>query len=731
MTAKRLCSRSRCGVLLAGLLAIAACRFSGSRQAISFPKAPVVLISIDTLRSDHLPIYGYKDVETPAIQSLRNDAILFERAYSNVPLTLPAHASLFTGVSPTAHGVHDNLGYRLVAKVPTLAELLKASGYATGAAVSAVVLSGGSGLFRGFDLYEDSVEPTEAHEALSRVQRPGDESEALLLKWLDGSSSGPFFAFLHLYEPHAPYEPKEPFRSRFASPYDGEIATADGIVGHFLARLKEKGQYDRSLVILLSDHGESLGEHGEDEHGIFLYRSSLQVPLLVKLPGSGGRPPLAGSAVSKPVQLTDIFTTVGKTLEIPGFPAHEGAISLVDLANGFPSPDRLFVAETFFPRIHFGWSALSSSLDGTWHYIEAPKPELYQMPSDPGELNNRLLEKPDALRALKAELARHAARFDAPAAVDREEAKKLASLGYLSTGATSSAGALPDPKETIETVHALSVAVGDLHAGRPREAAVLFERLLKENPRMVDVWELYSGALLALGRADDALAARRRMVELSPGSTFALLSVANLCLEIGRADEAKKHAQLAKERGDPAADEVLARAFLMQNDLANAEAAAHAASRFGKTRRRGLLLLARVETLRGHPERGLKLIDEASASPSGTASASMMGMHRLRGDTLMRMNRPLDAEKEFLEEIRLYPQGVDARVELAVIYASLHKPDDVRRTLEALVTEVSTADAFRKAVKTLSVLGDRAGAEAMRRRGLSQFPGDSRLKTGS
>jgi choline-sulfatase len=732
MSRQRALSRFRLGILVAVAVALSGCGRGGASPAVAFPKAPVVLISVDTLRSDHLPVYGYKDVETPAISAFRKDAILFERAYSNVPLTLPAHTSIFTGLSPTIHGVHDNLGYRLDPKLPTLAELLKASGYATGAAVSAVVLSGGSGISRGFDFYEDSVEPTELHEALSRVQRPGDESEALLLRWIDASGSGPFFAFLHLYEPHTPYEPKEPFKSRFASPYDGEIATADAIVGHFLSQLRSKGLYDKSLIVFLSDHGESLGEHGEDEHGVFLYRASLQVPLLVKLPGAGGPPAFAGSTVRTPVQLTDVFTTIGKTLELSNFPAHEGSVSLTDLANGATVSGRRLVAETFFPRIHFGWSELSSSLDGTWHYIEAPRPELYEMTSDPGELKNRLLEKPDALRSLKVELERHPVRFGAPGPVDSEDAKKLASLGYLSTGASSTGGAPADPKDTVGTVRLLADAVGRLQSGRAAESIVLFERLLKENPRMFDVWELYSSALVGVGRFDDALAARRKMVELSPPeSTHALLSVANLCLEIGKPEEARKHALLAKERGDASADEVLARALLTLGDTAGAEAAARAASKSGKTRRRGLLILARIETLHGQPQKALALIDEAATDVSGKRMETAVGLHRLRGDVFARMDRPGEAEKEFLEEIRLFPRNVDVRVELAILYASQHRAPDVYRTLETLLTDVPTQEAYAKATKTLVVLGDKAGAEAMRRRGLSHFPGDARLKAAS
>ena len=222
------------------------------------------------------------------------------------------------------------------------------------------------------------------------------------------------------------------------------------------------------------------------------------------------------------------------------------------------------------------------------------------------------------------------------------------------------------------------------------------------------------------------------MIELSPPrSTQALLSIANLCLEIGKPAEAKKHALLARERGDPSADEVLARALLSLGDAAGAEAAARAASQSGKTRRRGLLILARIESLRGRHEKALALIEEASTDPSGKRVETAVGLHRLKGDVLARMDRPGEAEKEFSEEIRLFPRSVDVRVELAVLYASQQRAPDVYRTLETLVTEVPTLEAYAKATKTLRVLGDKEGAEKMRRRGLTRFPNDRMLKASS
>lgn len=719
--------------LSAGLLALAGCARPGGTARLVFPRAPVVLISVDTLRSDHLPLYGYKGVETPALSSLRADSILCERAYAPAPLTLPSHLSILTGALPAEHGVHDNLGYHLAAKTPTLAELLKAKGYRTGAAVSAIVLNGTSGVNRGFDFYEDSIEPTDYHEALGRVQRPGDESAALLAHWIEAPGEGPIFAFLHIYEPHAPYEPKEPFRSRYTSAYDGEIATADAIVGGFLSHLKSRGLYDGALIVFLSDHGEGLAEHGEDEHGVFLYREDLQVPLLVKLPGTGASSaPLAGSTVSAPVVLTDVFATIGAAVGLEGLPAREGAVSILELAAGRAAPKRTLLAETQFPRIHFGWSELSSLLDGRFHYIEAPRPEFFDLAKDPGERENLATSKPDALRAMRTELLKRRAPFEAPGEVSEEDTKKLASLGYLSTGATAGSGPLADPKDEIGTIRLLNDAMAKVATGHPDASLPVFEKLLHDNPRMFDVWELYSQALFDAGRPDEALTARKKTVELAPReATLPLLSVANLCLQIGKLEEARKHAELAQQRGDPTASEVIARVCLAEGKLNEAEAAARSVVGVGKVRRRALLTLARVASHRGDYAKALDLARQASLSPDGKPDAPLVGVHRLRGDVLARMDRPLEAEKEFQEEIRLFPKSVDVRIELAVVYASLQRPEDVRRTLEALVTEISSPDAYSKAVKTLTVIGDRAGAEAMRRRGLSRFPRDTRLKSAS
>ena len=713
--------------LLVLALSVASCGKAKPGTAPVFPKAPVILISVDTLRSDHLPFYGYAGVETPALSALRADSILFEKAFSHVPLTLPAHVSIFTGLLPAGHGVHDNLGYRLKPEVPTLAELLKKGGYRTGGAVSAYVLLGSTGMARGFDFYDDGIEANKPHMASSMIQRPGAESEALLEKWMGAGTGGPFFAFLHLYDPHTPYEPKEPFRSRYASsPYDGEIAVADEAVGTFVKFLKEKGIYDQALVVFLSDHGESLGEHGEDEHGVFLYRADLQVPLLVKLP----KGQYAGGTVKDTVQLADVFTTIGEAVGLEGFPRIEGNVNLLSLAAGAPAPERRVYAETFFPRTHFGWSDLASVLDGKWQYVDSPRPEFYDLASDPGQLTNLVEKKPGPFRAMKLDLEKRRASFEAPGAIGEEEKKKLASLGYLSTGATAGPGALPDPKDEIGIIPGLRDAFSKAKHGRPLEAIAFFEQLLKRNPRMLDVWDLYSEVLLDVGRNDDALAARKRTVELAPpGATAPLISVADLCLQIGKPDEALKNAQLARERGDAGASDMIARAWLAKGDLQNAEAEASAGLKDPKLRKKSLLLIARIDAKRQNLPKALESVDRILSEAGGQEVP--IGTHYLRGDVLARLDRAADAEREFQEEIRLHPMQTDAWTGLALVYASSNRMADAKRIVAEMVARVGTADAYARAFRALTYFHDRAAAESLRREGLRKFPGEARLRTPS
>jgi len=707
------------GALL--FLGVAGCR----RDA--FPGAPVVLISIDTLRADHLPAYGYAGVETPALEAFRKEAVLFEAAYTHVPLTLPAHASVLTGRLPAAHGIHDNLGYTLSPAVETLPSFLGRAGYSTGGAISAIVLASASGISRGFDFYDDAVEPTEANQVLGRVQRAGDETAAALETWVDGVGGKPFLAFLHVYEPHSPYAPPEPWKSRYASePYDGEIAAADAVVGRFLGHLRAKGLYDRSVVVVFSDHGEALGDHGEDEHGVFLYRETTRVPLMIRLPG-GRR---GGERIASMAALVDLFPTVASLVGLTPPKLGPEAVALLGPSAAPADPGRHVFSETFFPRIHLGWSDLAALTSLRHQYVAAPRPELYDLGADPGQTRNLAASRPPELRSFTVEMEKVKGSFVKPGAVDREEAAKLAALGYVSAGGLTEGGDLPDPKDAIGSLREVKSAFGLFTSGRNEEAAKAFEALLAGNPRMLDVWDAYSQALFRLGRGEEALAALRKGIEHSPGAAPSfLVSVAGLCLSLGKLDDAEKHALLAREKGDPTADEVLSRIYLAKRDLPKAEEHLRLALRSSGVKRLPFLTLARIEVARGNLPAALAALDQAQARADERKLRPILSLHHLRGDILGRMERPREAEAELLEEIRLFPMNGDAYASLAILYGAEGRLADARRTAGRIPDEAAPTPAgYAAAARVLAILGDRAGAADLLARGRARFPDDRRFR---
>ena len=529
---------ARGGLLLLALLAPSAC---GRAGRIVSREAPVVLISVDTLRADHLPAYGYGGVSTPHLDALRKDSVLFQNAYAHVPLTLPSHTCLLTGLLPPQNGVRDNYGYTLPPGIETLADLLKAARYATGAAVSSAVLSRGSGLNRGFDFYDDRLDdgvPPAAgpvnrdaaavigdHGALVRVSRDGARSAEALLLWLSSVPRGqPFFAFLHLYEPHAPCQPPEPYKSRYPLAYDAEIARADEIVGTFLDRLRRDGMYERALILFLSDHGEGLSDHGEREHGVFLYREAIRVPLLLKLPGNAR----AGESVSAPVGLTDVLPTVTRVLGLPS-PTGRPGVALTDFLGKSPAPVRRIYGETLYPRLRLGWSDLASLVDDRYHYIEAPRPELYDMVADPGEKHDLSGGLPAPFRSMRVELAALDRHYELPGGSDPEYARKLVALGYLSaTSPAAQSKDLPDPKDRVKDLDA-SLQFGRLLAEK-RDAELIraCRAFLDKNPGVLDVWRMMADALNRTGKRGEAITALKDGIRASAPTTVPALRLAAL-----------------------------------------------------------------------------------------------------------------------------------------------------------------------------------------------------------
>ncbi len=485
------------------------------------PSPPVVIVSIDTLRADRLPAYGYRRVATPHLDRFRQDAALFENAYAHAPQTLPSHASLFTGLLPPQHGLRDNAGFTLAPGLVTLASLLKARGYTTGAAVSAPVMEATSGIARGFDFWNDRLDPPGA------LKRDGARTAAELLAWIR-AQRGPFLAFLHIFEPHVPRDAPEPHASRYADAYDAEVSRADEVVGEFLDGLRRLKLYDKALLFIVSDHGEGLGDHGETAHGVLVYRETIRVPLLMKLPGSRQ----AGRMVRSAVGLVDVLPTVARAVGIAA-PSGLAGVELQRYLEGQPPPPRRIYSEALFPRLRLGWSDLASLADERFHYIEAPEAELYDLEVDPGEHRNLAPLRLPVLRERKAEMSRIPRPFELPAPADAEKARLLASLGYLSgISPEASRSDLPDPKARI-AAGAFDVTPDILRllgSGHDEELAAACRRYVTDMPGALDVWRTLAYALDRLGRPEVAVAALEESLRCS--QVTALPSDQALTLEL-------------------------------------------------------------------------------------------------------------------------------------------------------------------------------------------------------
>ncbi|HYS55644.1 MAG TPA: sulfatase-like hydrolase/transferase [Thermoanaerobaculia bacterium] len=667
----------RCALLL---LFLAAC----SREP-AFQNAPVILISVDTLRSDHLPAYGYRGVVTPNLDALRRDSILFRRAYSHCPMTLPSHLSILTGLLPTQHEVRNNIGYRFTGKYPTLAKILHDHGYQTGAAVSSYVLRGETGIKNGFDFYDDGI-AVAAAGALSEHQRSGFETVKIANAWIERTAANagtqwvPFFFFFHIYEPHAPYEPS----------YDGEIAKSDAIVGTLIAKLKSLGVYHRSLIIFLSDHGEGLMDHGEDQHGILLYRESLQVPLFIKLPQSAQQ----GQSISRPVQLADVFPTV---LDLLGIERSDRS-----LLKGSSKP---IYAETLYPRIHLGWSELRSLIADRDQYIEGPRPELYDLVGDPGETHDLASTDRRTAAALREKLHTIPLAINPLQAIDPEEARKLAALGYIGRPRNRS-GPLPNPRDEIGHLPEIKAAFHLADERRDDEAVTAFRALLAKNPHVQDVWSKLGEVLVDSGRYDEAIATYKSAIAQSEiFSPDLALGLGFAYLKAGKPKETIPHAELAMSTNPREAHELLARAYIEQRDFAKAEQHGQAAIDSGGRQPTSILLLAEVQRAEGKLQEALQTIDAANARARAMGAQHLYASDYLRGDVLARLDRPEEAVAAFRSEIANSPQHLQSYANLALIYFIEENPRAGEDVLREMVRKNPHVGARALAAKTRGAFG--------------------------
>ena len=472
----------------------------------------VILVTIDTLRADRLGCYGGRDVETPRLDRIAAEGVLAEQASAHVPLTRPSHVSILTGLLPTEHGIRDNVSPAVVPAVPLLAERFRASGFATGGFVSSVVLEGQSGLNRGFDVYADRFEGASGDaQFVNTVQKKGEDTLAEATTWLESERGRRVFLWLHLYEPHDPYEPPEPYASRYAGRlYDGEVAWVDELVGRFDDSLATLGIRDRTLLVVTSDHGEGLGEHGESLHGFFVYQTTLSVPFLVRGPGIA-----RGAHLKSTVRLVDVFPSL---LELAGLPLPPGAAlsgrSLAGALRGGPEPaEPVTYAETLVPLLHFGWSDLRAVREGRWKYIQAPRPELYDLETDPDERHDLAAGQASKAAAMRRPLAavlqRERKARAAGGVVSDELVEKLGALGYVGAGGpaeTPTPGA--DPKDKIEEFRIVNSLIREallaFHAKDYGSSVAKLRRVLSRGVRSFEVHYYLARALFALGRLREA-----------------------------------------------------------------------------------------------------------------------------------------------------------------------------------------------------------------------------------
>ncbi|HEY1912950.1 MAG TPA: sulfatase-like hydrolase/transferase [Vicinamibacterales bacterium] len=507
----------------------------------------LLLVTLDTTRADRIHAYGFDGIATPNLDRLAREGVLFEEAVAPAPLTLPAHSSIFTGKFPLAHGVRDNGGFFLDERETTLAERLQAHGFSTGGFVGAYVLDRKWGVAQGFQTYFDDFDLTKYQSlSLGSVDRPGNEVADKALAWLDGVGSRQFFGWVHFYDAHSPYQPPEPFKSRYEGrPYIGEIAFVDSQVGRLLGYLDAHDLARNTVVIVMGDHGESLGEHGEATHGFFVYQSTMHVPLLIRAPFDA----MGGRRVADVVRSIDILPTAMELLSIKSGERFEGT-SLVPLMTGAKKELGLAAySEAIYPRFHFGWSDLRALTAGRYKFVAAPRPELYDLQQDPTESKNIYPERQalgdrmnQEMIALETRMTASAAPAKAAVEVDPEARERLAALGYVGTFVTAVAPdrtGLADPKDKIQLFNLMTQARETArHETDSDEGANALKRVLAEDPKIIDAWFMLGNEYYRKHQFELAIAQYKRALDLKPDYDLVVINMANSYRALGRDQEA-------------------------------------------------------------------------------------------------------------------------------------------------------------------------------------------------
>jgi arylsulfatase A-like enzyme/Tfp pilus assembly protein PilF len=503
----------------------------------------VLIITLDTTRADRIGCYGYGKARTPNLDRLAQEGVKFENAYCQVPLTLPSHCSIFTGTYPLFHGVRNNGSYKLSDKIETLAEVLRSRGWKTSAFVASFSLDSRFGLDQGFEVYDDEMGEERIKTFLS--ERRAVEVYEAFRRWYRGKGEGKWFCWVHFYDPHLPYDPPEPWRREIEDRYDGEIAYMDEYVGKVLEEVE--GERDRTLIVIVGDHGESLGEHGERDHGIFLYEVSMRVPLIMVAPKKFPEK----KVIRSNVRLIDIAPTILDFLKIEKSEKMQGE-SLLPYISGKKKKDLPFYMETVYPRESFNWSELKGVVDGEWKYIFAPKEELYNIKKDPHENNNlfeREKERAENMKILMESMEKkYSSGISGKRTLTREDEERLRSLGYIGGDFSSEkGGVLPDPKDKLESLKLLLDAKECEYRKDLRCAIEKYEELIKIDPEIPLSYHYLGRIYHRLGQYEKAVEVIKKGLDINPDSYQLLSQLSAIYTVMGKMEEALQSAKRALE----------------------------------------------------------------------------------------------------------------------------------------------------------------------------------------
>jgi arylsulfatase A-like enzyme/Tfp pilus assembly protein PilF len=510
----------------------------------------VLLFTLDTTRADHIGCYGYSRIETPNIDRLAGEGFLFKNAISQAPLTLPSHSSIFTGTYPLYHGVRDNGGFYLEANKTTLASVLKQAGWATSAFVGAFVLDSRWGLNQGFDYYYDNFDFAKYKTiSLDSVQREGGEVVKAFFDWFTTNSQKRFFSWIHFYDPHTPYEPPELYKTQYGGRlwglYDGEIAYVDALIGSVVDELKKKDLLERTIIIIVGDHGESLGEHHESAHGFFIYDATQSVPLIVHIPSAA----LKGKVIESQVENVDIMPSVLELLGLPIPNEVQGRSFLPLLARSTEDAERFAYSETYYPRFHYGWSELKSLRTSGYKFIQAPRPELYDLVKDPREQVNiydrgsSLAKRFESeLRSIQEKMSAKGVEDRGPEKLDDDAREKLMALGYIG-GFTSSSkmaqsGNLGDPKDKIILYNKIKQAEGASANKEFDDSLKLLDEVIAEDPNIMEARQVRANIYLELDRPEEAIAECKEALKTDEEYEGAIFTMAQAYERLKKYDEA-------------------------------------------------------------------------------------------------------------------------------------------------------------------------------------------------